>query len=51
MEEVAPEDWAERVFQPDIVQNADILYKKPGYTMEKWIRRIRLRGARGDSVF
>jgi len=33
MEEVAPEDWAEQVYRPDIVQGADTLYKKPGYRM------------------
>ncbi len=33
IEEVAPEDWAEKVYQPDIVNNAEKLYKKPGYTM------------------
>lgn len=33
MEEIAPQDWAEQVYQPDIVNNAEKLYKKPGYTM------------------
>ena len=33
IEEVAPGDWAERVFKPDIDQNLDTLYKKPGYTI------------------
>jgi len=33
MEEVTPEDWAEQVYGPDIVQAADTLYKKPGYGM------------------
>jgi 4-oxalocrotonate tautomerase len=32
-EEVSPEDWAEKVYQPDIVNNPENLYKKPGYTM------------------
>ena len=32
-EEVEPQDWAEKVYQPDIVRNSDRLYKKPGYTM------------------
>ena len=32
-EEVAPEDWAEKVYQPDIVNNSEKLYKKSGYTM------------------
>jgi 4-oxalocrotonate tautomerase len=33
MEEVKPEDWAEKVYKPDIVNNSEKLYKKPGYTM------------------
>ena len=32
-EEVEPGEWAEKVYQPDIVNNAKNLYKKPGYTM------------------
>jgi 4-oxalocrotonate tautomerase len=32
-EEVSPEDWAEKVYKPDIVNHAGNLYKKPGYTM------------------
>jgi len=32
-EEVDLQDWAEKVYQPDIVRNSDRLYKKPGYTM------------------
>ena len=32
-EEVEPQEWAERVYQPDIVRHSDRLYKKPGYTM------------------
>jgi 4-oxalocrotonate tautomerase len=32
-EEVSPEDWAEKVYKPDIVDNTGNLYKKPGYTM------------------
>jgi 4-oxalocrotonate tautomerase len=32
-EEVSPEDWAEKVYKPDIVSNAENLYKQPGYTM------------------
>ena len=33
IQEVAPQDWAEKVYQPDIVNNSEKLYKKPGYTM------------------
>jgi len=32
-EEIAAEEWNERVYRPDIVKNANRLYKKPGYTM------------------
>ena len=32
-EEVIPEDWAEQVYKPEIVNNSERLYKKPGYTM------------------
>jgi len=33
MEEVDSENWAEKVYEPDIVNNSRNLYKKPGYTM------------------
>ena len=33
IEEVDSSEWAEKVYRPDIVQGADKLYKKPGYTM------------------
>ena len=33
IEEVEPQDWAEKVYQPDLVNNSEKLYKKPGYTM------------------
>jgi 4-oxalocrotonate tautomerase len=32
-EEVKPQDWAEKVYRPDIQAKWDKLYKKPGYTM------------------
>ena len=32
-EEVTPDEWAEKVYRPDIVEKAATLYKKPGYTM------------------
>jgi 4-oxalocrotonate tautomerase len=31
MEEVKPQDWVEKVYKPDIKDNLDKLYKKPGY--------------------
>ncbi len=30
-EEINPEDWAEKVYRPDILENEKKLYKKPGY--------------------
>ena len=33
MEEVEAQDWAEKVYKPDILGNPERLYKKPGYTM------------------
>ena len=31
MEEVKAQDWAEKVYKPDIVNKPDQIYKKPGY--------------------
>jgi 4-oxalocrotonate tautomerase len=31
IEEVEPEDWAEKVYKPDIQNKWEKLYKKPGY--------------------
>ena len=33
IEEVKSDDWAEKVYRPDIVGNSEKLYKKPGYKM------------------
>jgi 4-oxalocrotonate tautomerase len=33
IEEVEPGDWAEKVYQLDIVLNSEKLYTKPGYKM------------------
>ena len=30
-DEIKKEDWAEKVYKPDILNRKDILYKKPGY--------------------
>lgn len=30
IEEVKPEDWAEKVYKPHILDNPERLYKKPG---------------------
>lgn len=32
-EEINPEDWAEQVYKPDIVNNSERLFKKPGYDL------------------
>jgi 4-oxalocrotonate tautomerase len=32
IEDVAPEDWAEKVYRPDIAAKPAQLYKKPGYS-------------------
>lgn len=32
-EEISPQEWAEKVYQPEIMGKANNLYKKPGYTM------------------
>jgi 4-oxalocrotonate tautomerase len=31
IEDVAPKDWTEKVYKPDIGAKPDLLYKKPGY--------------------
>lgn len=31
IEDVAPEDWAEAVYRPDILEKEDTLIRKPGY--------------------
>jgi 4-oxalocrotonate tautomerase len=31
IEDVAPEDWAEQVYRPEIAARMDSLYRKPGY--------------------
>ena len=35
IEEVKPEDWAEKVYKPDIVNKPEQLYKKPGYDLSE----------------
>lgn len=32
-EEVAPQDWTEAVYKPDIQEKWDQVYKKPGYAL------------------
>ena len=31
--EIKPQDWAEKVYTPEILNSPEKLYKKPGYTM------------------
>ncbi len=31
IEEIAPEDWTEKVYRSDILNKGDSLYRKPGY--------------------
>lgn len=31
IEEIGPQDWAEKVYRPEILSNWEKLYKKPGY--------------------
>jgi 4-oxalocrotonate tautomerase len=31
IEDVAPAEWTEKVYKPDILGKADTIYKKPGY--------------------
>ncbi|MGE5174382.1 MAG: hypothetical protein ACM3MD_11210 [Betaproteobacteria bacterium] len=33
IEEIRSQDWAEKVYKPDILNGPGKLYKKPGYTM------------------
>ena len=32
-EEISAKDWKKKVYDPDIVNQPEKLYKKPGYTM------------------
>ena len=33
IEEIASDEWAEKVYRPEVVGESDKLYKKPGYEM------------------
>ena len=35
IEEVEPQNWAEQVYKPDIVNKPEQLYKKPGYDLSE----------------
>ena len=32
-EEISAQEWAEKVYRPDIINHPEKLYKKPGYSM------------------
>jgi len=32
-EEIPAQEWAEKIYKPDILNHPEKLYKKPGYTM------------------
>ena len=34
IEDVEPNDWKEKVYQPDIIEQKSKLFKSPGYKME-----------------
>jgi 4-oxalocrotonate tautomerase len=34
IEEISSQEWAEKVYKPEIQNKWDTLYKKPGYTIE-----------------
>ena len=33
IEEIPPQEWKEKVYEPEIIQKSDKLYIKPGYSM------------------
>ena len=33
IEEIPPQDWKEKVYEPEIMKKSDKLYVKPGYSM------------------
>jgi 4-oxalocrotonate tautomerase len=33
MEEIEPADWKDKVYKPDILDQPEKIYKKPGYKM------------------
>ncbi|MBO9683291.1 MAG: tautomerase family protein [Flavisolibacter sp.] len=34
IEEVEPNEWKGKVYEPDIIQKSETLYKNPGYKMD-----------------
>ena len=35
IEEISANDWAEKVYKPEIIANSKTLYKKPGYDLSE----------------
>ena len=35
IEEIKSEDWAEKIYKPDILNQPDKIYKKPGYNLSE----------------
>ena len=33
IEDISPQEWKERVYEPEIIEKSDTLYIKPGYSM------------------
>jgi len=33
IEDISPQEWREKVYEPEIIEKADTLYIKPGYSM------------------
>jgi 4-oxalocrotonate tautomerase len=33
IEDISPQEWKEKVYEPEIIEKADTLYIKPGYSM------------------
>ena len=33
IEDISPQEWKEKVYQPEIIEKSDKLYIKPGYSM------------------
>jgi 4-oxalocrotonate tautomerase len=31
VEDIKPDDWAQKVYKPDILNKSETIYKKPGY--------------------
>ena len=50
MEEVQSQDWAEKVYKPDIQNKRDRLNKKPGYDVNDLLNSSRIAGGYRRSI-